>query len=652
MNTNRRCQCGNTSICYEVKRLSKNRGRWYWKCANDACNYFAWDNSALPFIAHPYEAFNTKTQFQLEHAKRRRFAINSRKRNARQENAAIQKTVVTFTIINKDQIAIRLSGNSATIDTAIASLPNIIYDPVSSHYIIPANLTAYTHAYRSIPTDINNLEVIIDPIMPTVLETLRLTATEAELDDSQARYAKFVESNFNGLRMETDREAVKRGLEFNGRILLSNQTGLNGILVAFSLIKLYEEEFPVLLICPKAMCLTWRARVMEYFGYSKKQVVVGDRKYLKKESDRATKRLKLSEDANVDDNDSDYNENEEEEEEEEEEKLKFLIVDVEMAYQFDIHLLDIGFKIAVMDNSDSFRFRMHSRVGRIAKMIKSHKRVILLSEMSYRSLPIELFVQINALQPNLFPNFDTYSKRYCDAKQEIFGWKFDGRSNHGEFKYVLDKVIWHAPDIHETKLDLSAVYRHKILCHILVKDKDAFAENVEKLMMDDYFEDDEDDLKQEIIANLDENTGKSKIEFTKSYIKYIFESFWTQNIVILYRHKKMLEEIEKLFNTRTAKVEYMVIDKQEDIQSKMKLFMAQKTVRVVLVNMNLENLKMIHAVDLVVFAELPLTKQHVERIESVFKIERQWPITLRYLMAPGSLDDYLWKNNFESLSTL
>jgi hypothetical protein len=31
MSTNRRCQCGNSSICCEVKGLTRNRGRWYWK---------------------------------------------------------------------------------------------------------------------------------------------------------------------------------------------------------------------------------------------------------------------------------------------------------------------------------------------------------------------------------------------------------------------------------------------------------------------------------------------------------------------------------------------------------------------------------------------------------------------------------------------
>jgi hypothetical protein len=52
----------------------------------------------------------------------------------------------------------------------------------------------------------------------------------------------------------------------------------------------------------------------------------------------------------------------------------------------------------------------------------------------------------------------------------------------------------------------------------------------------------------------------------------------------------------------------------------MKQFMAQRTTRIVLVDMNIENLKMLHSVGLVVVAEMPLTKQHVDRIESVFKV--------------------------------
>jgi hypothetical protein len=77
-----------------------------------------------------------------------------------------------------------------------------------------------------------------------------------------------------------------------------------------------------------------------------------------------------------------------------------------------------------------------------------------------------------------------------------------GRSNQSEFKFVMDKVIWHAPDIKETGIDLSAIYRHKILCNILVKDREVFAYDLDKLMIEDYFEDDEQHLKQEIIDKM------------------------------------------------------------------------------------------------------------------------------------------------------
>lgn len=243
----------------------------------------------------------------------------------RQANAAIPKVTVGFTIINQDQIAIRC--NNATMEAAIANLPNISYDPVSSQYIIPANLQDYQHAYHSIPTDFNNMEVTMDPIMPNVLQLLKWKATEKEVEDVQIRYTTFIENNYYGLINETDREAVKCGLELKGRILLSNQTVLNGIRVAFSLIHLYQEAFPVLLLCPRPMMLTWRDRVMSYFGISKTQVAVGD--HLPK----ASKRIKLNEDA-ID--------------------LKFLIVDVEKACDSNI----TDFQLVLMDNSDTFCFEM------------------------------------------------------------------------------------------------------------------------------------------------------------------------------------------------------------------------------------------------------------------------------------------------------
>jgi hypothetical protein len=65
-----------------------------------------------------------------------------------------------------------------------------------------------------------------------------------------------------------------------------------------------------------------------------------------------------------------------------------------------------------------------------------------------------------------------------------------------------------------------------------------------------------------------------------------------------------------------------MIDQQEDVKPKMKHFMSAKTTRIVLVDMDLENLKMLHSVDMVIMVEMPLKKQHVDRIESMFEVFR------------------------------
>jgi hypothetical protein len=65
-----------------------------------------------------------------------------------------------------------------------------------------------------------------------------------------------------------------------------------------------------------------------------------------------------------------------------------------------------------------------------------------------------------------------------------------------------------------------------------------------------------------------------------------------------------------------------MIDKQEDVKPKMKYFMSAKTTRIVLVDMNLKNLKMLYSVDMVIMTEIPLKKQHVDRIEYVFEVFR------------------------------
>lgn len=50
-------------------------------------------------------------------------------------------------------------------------------------------------------------------------------------------------------------------------------------------------------------------------------------------------------------------------------------------------------------------------------MEQAAKRVILLSGTPAMSRPAELYTQILAVRPSLFPRFHDFGTRYCDAKQ-------------------------------------------------------------------------------------------------------------------------------------------------------------------------------------------------------------------------------------------
>lgn len=49
----------------------------------------------------------------------------------------------------------------------------------------------------------------------------------------------------------------------------------------------------------------------------------------------------------------------------------------------------------------------------------------------------DLFTQIKAVKPDLFPNFFRFGKRYCGAEHNGFGWSFTGASNTKELHDIL-----------------------------------------------------------------------------------------------------------------------------------------------------------------------------------------------------------------------
>ncbi|XP_022792918.1 SWI/SNF-related matrix-associated actin-dependent regulator of chromatin subfamily A-like protein 1 [Stylophora pistillata] len=76
-----------------------------------------------------------------------------------------------------------------------------------------------------------------------------------------------------------------------------------------------------------------------------------------------------------------------------------------------------------------------------AGLINAATRVILLSGTPALSRPLELYTQICAVQPLLFPMFHLFGIRYCAGQQNRFGWDFSGASNMQELQLLLEEKM-------------------------------------------------------------------------------------------------------------------------------------------------------------------------------------------------------------------
>jgi hypothetical protein len=95
----------------------------------------------------------------------------------------------------------------------------------------------------------------------------------------------------------------------------------------------------------------------------------------------------------------------------------------------------------------------------------------MLSDTASHCLPAELFTGIQAVAPQLVNAFDKFAKRYCDPKQCIFGWTYDGRRNTEELDYILEKIIWHSPKMIDIASQLPRTIYETITAHIKREEK-------------------------------------------------------------------------------------------------------------------------------------------------------------------------------------
>lgn len=195
------------------------------------------------------------------------------------------------------------------------------------------------------------------------------------------------------------REGVQFGIDREGRFLLADDMGLGKTLQAIAVANHYQDEWPLLVVCPSsAKYVVWKRHFEEYLPSEKYATHV-----IEKGSDIGEIPDNIQSLVVI----TSYG-------------LMSLCLEKLMARQFSV---------IIFDESHMLKELNAKRTNAAFSLSKKAKRVLLLSGTPALSRPAELFAQIRLIDPNIFPNFRDYAMRFCNGK-----FKTD---EDGEF--LLDK---------------------------------------------------------------------------------------------------------------------------------------------------------------------------------------------------------------------
>ncbi|KAM4608367.1 SWI/SNF-related matrix-associated actin-dependent regulator of chromatin subfamily A-like protein 1 [Polymixia lowei] len=462
--------------------------------------------------------------------------------------------------------------------------------------------------------------VEVEPLPRAVIQ-----AFSARFDGTLARSLEVPEADLSSIDpsltrslMPFQREGVNFAVSKEGRLLLADDMGLGKTVQAICIAAYYMKEWPLLVVAPSSVRFTWAEafrRWLPSVGPDSINVVV-------KAKDNLRSGL-----------------------------VNIISYDLlsRMGKQQPAH----PFNVLIMDESHFLKNMKTARCKAALPLLKAAKRVILLSGTPAMSRPSELYTQILAVRPTLFPRFHEFGVRYCDAKQLTWGWDYSGSSNLGELKLLLEECLMLRRLKSDVLSQLPAKQRKVVTVTIdgvNTRTKAALSAAAKELARGH-----PNKMKEkEALLIFYNHTAEAKTQAIMEYILDMLEC-GREKFLVFAHHKMVLDNITDELGKKD--ISYIRIDGSTPSAERQQLcetfqYSAKSCVAVLSItaaNMGLT----LHSANLVVFAELFWNPGILTQAEDrVHRIGQTSNVDIHYLVAKGTADDYLWPMIQEKMNVL
>nr|XP_033469540.1 SWI/SNF-related matrix-associated actin-dependent regulator of chromatin subfamily A-like protein 1 [Epinephelus lanceolatus] len=462
--------------------------------------------------------------------------------------------------------------------------------------------------------------VEVEPLPRAVVQAFsaRFDGTEARSLDVPEADLSSIDPSLTCSLMPFQREGVNFAVSKQGRLLLADDMGLGKTVQAICIAAYYRNEWPLLVVAPSSVRFTWAEafrRWLPSLSPDSINVVV-------KAKDNLRSAL-------------------------------VNIISYDLLSRMDKQQLGNPFNVLIMDESHFLKNIKTARCKAALPLLKAAKRVILLSGTPAMSRPSELYTQILAVRPTLFPRFHEFGIRYCGATQATWGWDYSGSSNLGELKLLLEECLMLRRLKRDVLSQLPSKQRKVVTVTIdgvNTRIKAALSAAAKQLANGHRNKIQE----KEALLIFYNHTAEAKLQAIMEYITDTLEC-GREKFLVFAHHKLVLDHI----TTELVKknVSHIRIDGSTPSAERQQLcdkFQYVTKTCVAVLSITAANMGLtLHSADLVVFAELFWNPGILIQAEDrVHRIGQTSNVNIHYLVAKGTADDHLWPMIQEKMNVL
>lgn len=272
------------------------------------------------------------------------------------------------------------------------------------------------------------------PLSKGALESLKEWGFE--LDKSLEEWLEGVSRTVGDLAPITDIPGLKgtlmpfqaKGVAWieakNGRALIADDMGLGKTVQALAWLQLHPELRPAVIVCPASLKINWRNEIMNWMTDASPEIISGTKPY------PTTGDILI---INYDILPNEYvTKMCEDGKKRKFEKPRTGWVD---------YILDRNPQVVIADEAHYVKESKTNRTKGVAKMAGKVPNFIPMTGTPAKSRPKELFSPVSMIDPSVLGNYISFGIRFCDGKNNGFGWDFSGASNLAELNTLLTSTV-------------------------------------------------------------------------------------------------------------------------------------------------------------------------------------------------------------------